>query len=179
MNNERISFTPKQWNYTSAAGMEQTQPNLTKNCIGPGNVLHYIPDRTNAVLRPRPHWCVFAYRPHYNAKRFHRKRIHLKTLSGVETFENEAKRKCVSVDSENGGFRNADVIRLFVTCADDYNCSVFERCVFKRKRSSVDGENAAKTIVWTDEFLVKTERLDYIKLIFITFCTDFIDQNTD
>ena len=53
-------------------------------------------------------------------------------------------------------FENADVIRLFVACADDY-CSVFERCVFKRKRISVDGENAAKTIVWTDTFLVKTE----------------------
>ena len=43
-------------------------------------------------------------------------------------------------------FENADVIRLFFACADDY-CSV----------SSVDGENTAKTIVWTDTFLVKTE----------------------
>ena len=56
-------------------------------------------------------------------------------------------------------FENADVIRLFVACADDY-CSVFERCIFKRKRVSVDGENAAKTIVWTDAFLVKTERFE-------------------
>ena len=47
-------------------------------------------------------------------------------------------------------FENADVIRLFVAYADDC-CSVFERCVFKRKRISVavGGENAAKTIVWT------------------------------
>ena len=53
-------------------------------------------------------------------------------------------------------FENAYVIRLFVACGDDH-CSVFVRCIFKRKRTSVDGENAAQTIVWTDAFLVKTE----------------------
>ena len=36
-----------------------------------------------------------------NAERFHRKRIHLKTLSRVETFENGAKRKRINVDGEN------------------------------------------------------------------------------
>ena len=70
--------------------------------------------------------------------------------------------KRISVDGENGGFwkrLRPYVIRLFVACADDY-CSVFERGDFKRKRISVDGENAAKTIVWTDTFLVKTERFE-------------------
>ena len=54
-------------------------------------------------------------------------------------------------------FENADVIHLSVACADDY-CSVFERCVFKRRKriSVMEGENAAKTIVWSDTFLVKT-----------------------
>ena len=37
-------------------------------------------------------------------------------------------------------FEDADIIRLFIACAGDY-CSIFEQC---------DGENAAKTIVWTD-----------------------------
>ena len=42
-------------------------------------------------------------------------------------------------------FENADVIHLFVACADDY-CSVFEGHI------SVDGEKAAKTIVWMRSF---------------------------
>ena len=52
------------------------------------------PVHTDAFSFQKTHTfgCVFGYRPHYNAERFHRKRIHLKTLSRVETFENEAKR---------------------------------------------------------------------------------------
>ena len=53
-------------------------------------------------------------------------------------------------------FEDADVICLFVAGTDEYS-SVFERCVFKRKCISVDGENVAKTIVWTDAFFVKME----------------------
>ena len=34
--------------------------------------------------------CGYGYRPHYNAESDHRKRSHLKTLSRVERFENDA-----------------------------------------------------------------------------------------
>ena len=78
--------------------------------------------------------------------------IHLKT----ERFENGAKRNRVSMDGENGGFRKRWRHSSICRMRRNY-CSVFERCVFKRKHVSMDGENAAKTIVWTDAFFVKTE----------------------
>ena len=73
---------------------------------GAGNEIEQAPS-TLMRFRLKTHTfrCVFPYRPHYKAERFHQKRIPLETLSRVETFENGAgKRKRISVDGENGGF---------------------------------------------------------------------------
>ena len=108
--------------------------------------------------------CVFPYRPHYNAECFHRKRIHLKTLSRVDTFETEAFRKHSETKMHQYGQRISmdrlsNMLTSFVYLSHAQMTIVkFSSDAFSNENAvvTVDGENAAKTIVWTDAILVKT-----------------------
>ena len=168
--NKRSTIRNQFYSYDAMCALRRNQ---IKKIRRP-HLKHILTHRSDALpLRPRPHWCVFkrilmdAFSPIVHTttlsvfienahiwKRCPEWRHWKWSVSKTKPNENAS---VGTAETEN--FVSADVIHLFVACADDY-CSVFERCVLKLKRISVDGENAAKTIVWMDAFLVKTERFE-------------------